>query len=130
MRNNGFSLVELVLVVAILGLLLTLAAPGYQGFVRRAHRSDAIAHLLQMAACQERLRAENGAYDTTRCLPGASRRYAFAYAPDSPPRSYVVEARPLDAQVDDTCGTLLLLHDGARQVSAPGADAVRCWAAR
>ena len=70
--DRGFSLLEIVLVVSLIGILTLLALPSYQGVMLKAHRTEAIAQLMQAAACQERTRAGRGAYDIRLCLPAAS----------------------------------------------------------
>jgi prepilin-type N-terminal cleavage/methylation domain-containing protein len=78
----GFTLLELVTVLAIVAVLLALAVPGYQRFAQRAERAEAVRALLAAAACQERIRAQTGYYDTTRCLDGAaSANYALRIEP-------------------------------------------------
>jgi len=131
-RQQGMTLVELVIVIAILGLLLTLAVPRYQWFVLRAHRTKAAAALLRTATCQERLRADSGHYDTSLCLPTNDASYAFAYQepPSDTALAFTVQAQPRGAQVRDPCGTLVLDETGARDVSPAGADAQACWASR
>lgn len=127
MSGRGFTLVELVIVVALLAVLLVLAAPSYRQFVQRAHRVEAIAQLLRVAQCQERTRARTGVYDPASCLPAALPRYAFAYRPGTGAQAWAVLAQPQAEQSQDACGTLSLDHLGARQA---GGDAWRCWVGR
>jgi type IV pilus assembly protein PilE len=63
-KTSGFSLIELMIVVAIIGLLVGIAMPAYQAHTLRAHRADAQAELLDMAARQERFIAQNNTYTT------------------------------------------------------------------
>ena len=128
--QGGFTLVEVVLVVALLGLLVTLAAPSYQAFLLRAHRSDAMVQLMELGACQERIRAGSGAYDTSGCLPPPGARYVFYYLNNTAPGAdyYQAAARPRGAQAADPCGELQLDSLGSRSVSGRDASASRCWA--
>ncbi len=128
-RRGGFTLIEVMLTVALVAVLVSLATPGYRQFVNRAHRTDAIAHMLRIASCQERVRALAGAYDLGRCLPAPQPRYSFEYAEDSE-SGYVVMAHPVGAQAADPCGTLILEHTGGRSVGTPQADPNRCWSGR
>ena len=61
-RHGGFSLIELMIVVAIVGVLATIAYPSYQDYVRRAARAEARAAMLHMAQLQERNFSDRGAY--------------------------------------------------------------------
>jgi type IV pilus assembly protein PilE len=127
---RGFTLVEVLLVVSILALLVALATPSYHGLISRAHRTEAMARLLEVAACQERNRATHGAYDTTRCLPVPNPRYRFEYSETATPRYYRIEASPLGTQRKDPCGRLMLDALGRRAASHPGGSDAECWAGR
>ncbi|WP_191621237.1 type IV pilin protein [Marinihelvus fidelis] len=127
-RARGFTLVEVIIAVAIVAILLSLAAPSYLRHGLRAHRADALGVLMVTAACQERLRAIDGHYDTGQCQPASSARYQFNYAGASAGASdgYTLRATPQGAQRRDSCGALSLSHDGAR--SADGRlGTVKCW---
>jgi len=131
-RLAGFTLVEALLVVTLLGILATLAAPSYQGFLQRAHRSGAIAQLMVSTACQERQRARTGAYDTTLCLAPATEHYQFNYQPEGQAgvNYFELKAQPLDGQASDACGVLSLDSLGVRSAGDAESDIPRCWSAR
>ncbi len=61
-RFSGFTLIELMIVVAIVGILATIAYPSYQDYVRRSARAEARAAMLNMAQLQERNFSDRGAY--------------------------------------------------------------------
>ena len=63
-KTSGFSLIELMIVVAIVGLLFGIAIPAYQSHMLKAHRADAQGILLDMAARQERFITQNNTYTT------------------------------------------------------------------
>jgi type IV pilus assembly protein PilE len=123
------TLIELIIVVAVIGILLTLAAPGYRNYSLRVHRTEAIRLLLQASMCQERLIASRGNYDTSLCKPASEQqRYQLSYnSPESQGRSFVAMAVPIGAQRDDPCGSLLLDQSGARGVSASNISIEKCW---
>jgi prepilin-type N-terminal cleavage/methylation domain-containing protein len=63
-RATSFSLIELMIVVIIIGVLVGISLPAYQGYVLRSHRTDAHSYLLDIAARQERFVAQRNTYTT------------------------------------------------------------------
>lgn len=61
-RANGFTLMELLVVVAIVGILLAIAVPNYNDYIRRASRSAAQSELLELASIQEKIFLNSSAY--------------------------------------------------------------------
>jgi len=131
--SGGFTLLELTIVVLIISILLGLAVPSYQRYLQRGHRAEAVRMLLAAAACQERIRAVTGFYDTTRCLDGSGdARYRLSFVPADRASTMVFTllAEPPADSTSDDCGTLTLDQSG-RRGSAVGASATReCWAGR
>ncbi len=126
------TLIELVIVVAVVAILMTLALPSYRSYTLRVHRTEAIRMLLQVSMCQERLAASRGSYDTSECRPvSAQHRYEITYsASDSQGHTYVAMAVPNGAQLADPCGSLILDQSGNRRISAPDASITKCWNGR
>ena len=126
------TLIELVIVMAVMGILLGTAVPGYQGYMLRVHRTEAIRMLLQASMCQERIHSAHGSYDTGQCLPTSEyRRYQVTYEPpDSRGRTYVAMATPSGTQIADPCGGLSIDQSGKRTVTAENASVTKCWNGR
>ena len=124
--------IELIIVVAVIGILMTTAVPGYRGYMLRVHRTEAIRMLLQASMCQERIYASEGNYDTGRCHPNTEHhRYDVIYEPpDSVGEAYVAVATPVGDQLSDHCGSLSLDQNGGRSVSAVDGDVMACWSGR
>lgn len=132
-RFAGYSLLEILIVVALIGIILAYAVPSYQQYLQRVHRADAVRTLLSIAGCQERIRAKSGFYDTTRCLgeePQA--RYAFSMEPEDKPSSLTFRAiaRPIRASANDPCGTLSITQTGSRSISGDLQYRMDCWTGR
>jgi len=130
--QSAFTLLELAIVVAVIGTLLTIAIPSYRQYVQRAHRADAVREIFAAAECQARIKAQTGYFDTTRCVPThVDLRYEFRFEPVDVLTSdhFTLTALPLDGQ-EDNCNSLSLGHTGTRQVGNPGASVSKCWGGR
>ncbi len=130
---RGFTLLELLIVLTVFTLLLSWAIPTYQRYALRAQRTEAVRHLLEIAACQERLRARAGYYDTTACLElPAGAHYRFRLEPPDAVETlnFTALAEPLRAHAADDCRTLGLDQAGTRTISGPAGQVTDCWGGR
>ncbi len=137
-KTSGFTLIEVMIVVAIVGILAAVAYPSYQEHVRKTKRADAQAALMELSQFMERFYTANGRYlDADGDAPdlpfdaapkdGGSKSYDLAFAEDSPTaNSYSLEAVPTGSMADDKCGTLTLSNTGAKGQDA-GATLADCW---
>ena len=136
--HKGFTLIEVMIVVAIVGILAAIAMPSYTEYIRRGHRAEARAALLQGAQWMERATTATGTYPLTASFPTTlttmqSGRYTVAVA--SPPASaasgaaFTLTATPAGGQVGDKCGSYTLTHSGVRGAAsaASGALVTECW---
>jgi len=123
--ESGFSLVELMIAVAVVAILVTLSYPSYLRFVLRADRSDAQMVLQDWANRQEVWRADHPAYNTG-INPSNTDKYTYSMV--STATSFTLTATAIGRQVADkqdgvSCGTMTLQQDGA-----PGPDGHQiCW---
>lgn len=123
----GFSLLELMIVVAIIGILASIAYPSYQEQVAEGRRVDAQANLLSLAQHMERHYTENGSYagavlPYTESPKDGSDKFYDITLPASTGVSYTLRATPKNGMVGDRCGNMDVTNIG--QKTAAQAD---CW---
>lgn len=131
--SAGFTLVELMIVVVIVGILATVAYPGYQEYLRRAKRAEARNMLVQIAAEQERYYSDNNSYGTltnlgyTGTVTSETGHYTIAIANlTANGQAYDVTATPATF-TDAKCGVLTLDQSGTKQFGGSGGDLSTCW---
>ncbi len=138
-RESGFTLIELMITVAIVAILAAIAYPSYIEYVRRAHRADAKTALLNNAQFLERNFTEANLYhknaggsDIVLPYPHSPSDGAAIYnisldAAPNPDTSYTLTATPVSggAMDGDVCGALTLNHLGVKGVG--GSTVAECW---
>ena len=128
---KGFTLIELMIVVAIVGILAAIAVPAYQNYVRQARRAEAQSNLMAMQLAMERLRGASSTYPTTLaavCGTACTGSAFYTYAdPVVTGETYTLSATPRSgsAQVGDTesgtsCSPLTLTQAGEKSPAT-------CW---
>ena len=96
----GFTLIELMIVVAVVAILAAIAVPAYNEQVRKSRRSEATSGLSQLALLQERWRANNPAYGTMAQIGSgavASSYYTFTVTGTPDATTYTLSAAPAGA---------------------------------
>ncbi len=134
LRLRGFTLIELMIAVAVIAILAAVALPSYSEYVRRSARAEARAALMQGAQWMERAATAMGTYPDTAAFPTnltrvPSDRYTIALA--SPAGNvagtYTLTATPRGAQAGDKCGSFTLTHTGVRNVTGGTETMQNCW---
>lgn len=64
-KQQGFTLVEIMIVVVIVAILASIAYPSYRNYVLRTNRAEGAAHIMRVLQAQERHHSQNMAYTTT-----------------------------------------------------------------
>jgi type IV pilus assembly protein PilE len=139
--TDGFTLIEVVIALAIVAITTMIAAASYRGHILRSHRVEAVHALLTAAAEQEKFHLSHGRYgdrldasagDEPPGLPVASRtpggHYALAVASASA-AGYRVVATATSDRADPLCRMLAIDESGRRGATdSGGADSThRCW---
>ena len=124
-HGHGFSLTELMVVVAAVAILASIAYPSYQNYTRQTRRAQAQAALTDAAAQQEQFFLNFKTYAgamTSMNMPTVTTGGHYNLAVDSASvTSFVLSATPVGNQASDPCGTMTLSQGGTR---TPATD---CW---
>ena len=142
--NKGFTLVELLVVVTIVGILTMIALPSYQAYVLKSHRIAAINAILDLASREARYYTTNNAYTSDMTALGYSVSTAFpvtmgtgstAYynlsvasitaGTSTTPADFTLNAAPVGNQTSDTCGTYTYTSLGIKGITSGSVP--DCW---
>lgn len=132
MKQQGFTLIELMIAVVIIGILAAIAYPSYTAQVQKTRRADAQTALSQAALAMEACRADRATY-TGCALPNASSddgHYTLAVVVTGAGRGYTLTAAPAagSPQANDAaCTSLTLDSRSARGHTGSAASAEVCW---
>jgi type IV pilus assembly protein PilE len=137
----GFSLIELLVAVAIIGILAAIAIPSYVDKVQKSRRTDAKTALLDLASRQERFYTTNNTYTADPTATGLG--YAVAAWPAGIPigtqanynltvtaasaTAYTAQAVPTGVQAGDPCGTYTINQSGVQGNTGNTLTTAQCW---
>jgi len=143
--SRGFTLIELMIVVAVVGILAAVAYPSYQEHVIRSWRANAAGCLLELANRMERRYTGSSTYaadDDDEAEPpllnsgcaaegNMPDRYNFVFEGDPDATTFEIRAVPVagSAQANDDCGSLTINQWGQKGIAnaATGETAGDCW---
>ena len=136
-QTRGFTLLELMITVAIVAILAAIAIPSYYRYILRSNRSAAESVMQEIASAQEHYMIDSRQFAGSVSTLGyavpdtVSANYRVVTVATSSsvsagtPPSYTVTAMPQNSQLSDTdCGTLTLKSDGSKLASGGAAN---CW---
>lgn len=131
-REKGFSLIELLIAVAIVGVLSALAIPQYESFLQQSRRADAMTELSSLIMEMEQHRSSQNSYlgaaangdvgainETLLMELDDDVQLFYEITIKSATRStFELQAEPINAQADDACGTITIGTNGYFQYSS------------
>lgn len=133
-KQLGITLIELMIVVAIIGILAGIAYPSYTKYVERSKRSEARAALMDAAARLERFYSDNNRYATANnTFPAAAGvvttsengHYTLTLNTTGSYQDFTITATP-QTFTDNTCGNLTLAANGTKGITGSGSVG-DCW---
>ncbi len=147
MRAKGFTLIEIMIVVAIVAILAAIALPSYREYVAKSRRAEARAQLLDAVQYMQRFYSQNDSFSKAvgstvpMTLPaslqrvprdGGTQTYAIGFAAGQPTTTaFVLDAIPSGPMLSDKCGTLRINNAGRREIkslpSGSSATVSDCW---
>ncbi|MDF1758929.1 MAG: type IV pilin protein [Coxiellaceae bacterium] len=129
---RGFTLMELIITVAIVAILAAVAIPSFNSYLLKSHRSDAYSSLMAMQLAEERYRSSNTSYGTLAQVwngvtTSEDGHYTLAISNTSA-TSYTLTATAVGGQASDSedgssCATLTITYSAGVETKAPAA----CW---
>ncbi|TCT22887.1 type IV pilin protein [Thiobaca trueperi] len=127
----GFTLIELMITVAIVGILAAIAYPSYQDSVRKSWRANGASCLMELAQRMERRFTGSSSYVGNALPPSGctteadmAAHYGFSFAANPTATAFTLQAVPVGSQASDTCGTLTITQTGLKGSDGTVSD---CW---
>ena len=142
LHQLGFTLIELMIVVAIIAIIAAYAYPSYQESARKGKRADAVATLTSAAQWMERNFSDSARYDQTSsgsavALPAdlsvvpqgssATKKYYDISISAVAQTTYTLQAAPVLGMSGDACGTFTITHTGVRGLTGNTKSVEDCW---
>ncbi|HEY9145611.1 MAG TPA: type IV pilin protein [Thiobacillus sp.] len=139
-NETGFTLVELMITVAVIGILAAIAYPSYTQYVQRANRAEARSILMESAQFLERNFTTANRYDQDSAgnalnLPASlaqspkqgAAKYNISFAAQAS-QTFTLQAVPTGTMAGDACDTFTLTNTGAQGLSGnPTLSVAECW---
>lgn len=127
--TRGFTLIELMIVVAIVAILAAIAYPSYQEHVRKTRRAQARVDLTETVQLLERYYSARNSYagfNSSNLRNSQANFYTISFAESPNAIKFEIEAEPIGAQSSDKCGTLTI-NSAGKKGQIDGMTTALCW---
>lgn len=132
-HSQGFSIIELMIVIVIVGIIATIAIPSYESYMTKARRAEAHAALMEVAARVERATIQASSYEDLSLADLNVNEFTgnslYQITMTTTANGYTISALPIGIQENDTeCGTLTLDQTGTKGATGYTETALlTCW---
>ncbi|PKA71161.1 type IV pilus assembly protein PilE [Pseudomonas baetica] len=127
--NRGFTLIEIMIVIAIIGIVLTISIPSYNEYVKKGRRAEVVSLLSEQAQSLERFYTKNNVYTGITGLSAGNDFYTLT--PTITDQTFLLTAvrKTGTAMATDKCGDFTLTNTGVRSMNnaTTGLTTKDCW---
>ncbi|MFH0024887.1 type IV pilin protein [Pseudomonas fluorescens] len=127
--NRGFTLIEIMIVIAIIGIVITIAAPSYTEYLKKGRRAEVVSLLSEQAQILERFYTRNNVYTGVTGLSAGNDFYTLT--PTITDQTFVLTAtrKSGTSMATDKCGDFTLTNTGVRSMNnaTTGLTTKDCW---
>ena len=128
-RQRGFTLIELMIVLAVIAIIAAIALPTFTEQIRKSRRAEAMNGLSDLQLRQEKWRSNHATYGTLADIGGASNPYYTLTVTTPTATGYVLTAAPTSGgpQVGDRCGSYILTNTAGVIAKTVSTSLTNCW---
>ena len=127
--NRGFTLIEIMIVIAIIGIVITIAAPSYTEYLKKGRRAEVVSLLSEQAQSLERFYTKNNVYTGITGLSTGNDFYTIT--PTIADQTFLLTAtrKAGTTMATDKCGDFTLTNTGVRSMNnaTTGLTTKDCW---
>ena len=127
--NRGFTLIEIMIVIAIIGIVITIAAPSYTEYLKKGRRAEVVSLLSEQAQSLERFYSKNNVYTGVTGLSTGNDFYTIT--PTITDQTFLLTAvrKAGSSMATDKCGDFTLTNTGVRSMNnaTTGLTTKDCW---